>query len=75
MDPQDQKRIVRELTSSIADSIIRLIDAGRIPAEWDGYELREMVFDRASASRCHIMQHGGNARARNYRNAVLTNYL
>ena len=51
MDKTDQKRIVRELLDGIKASIYTAIDLDRIPEEWDGIELRQLVFELARMAR------------------------
>ena len=46
MTKREQVRIVRELTGSVFEEIRNKIKLGRVPAEWDGHELRCLVADK-----------------------------
>lgn len=71
---REQRRFVKELCASIEKKILDNIKLGRIPAEWNGIELRELVADVADRSRAgsDII---GRARLRDYRNIVIINNL
>ena len=71
MNMQEKKTFVRELANSITDSITALIDAGKIPEDWDGYELRSFFVEKAEFSRTSL----SGSRKRAYRNAVIMNNL
>lgn len=71
MDTQDQKRIVHELIISVEVGIQQAIDAGSIPAEWDGHELRQLVAERFD--RCTSKM--DRKRKAEYNNTVLVNNL
>ena len=51
MTPQQQKQLVRALTSVIADNICKKIDTGKVPPSWDHHEMRSWIFDIA----CHFL--------------------
>jgi hypothetical protein len=46
MDRADQIKIVAKLSDSIRDEIIQKIQDGRIPEDWDGVELRELLLEK-----------------------------
>lgn len=71
MDTQEQKRIVHELISSVEGGIQATIDAGNVPAEWDGHELRQLVAERFA--RCTFKM--TRTRKTEYNNTVLVNNL
>lgn len=50
MNKREKKRFVRELTKAVADDIISKIEAGKVPDEWDGIELRELLADKFKES-------------------------
>jgi hypothetical protein len=39
----EQKQIVIDLTSSIQDSMIKKINEGKVPENWDGFEIRHWL--------------------------------
>lgn len=41
MNQQQKKKFIRELCNSVRDELISKV--GRMPKEWDGLELRELV--------------------------------
>jgi hypothetical protein len=72
MDTANQKRIVTELLASVGDSIQHDIDTGKVPPEWDGWELRQLAADRfANQSRLAENKKRLNA----YRHTVLVKGL
>ena len=49
MTRAEQELFVRNLTSSVADSVTRDIRDGLVPEEWNGHQLRRLladIFDR-----------------------------
>ena len=71
MTKEDQKGLIEDLSKNIANDIVRLIDAGKIPEEWNGIELRELIFDRAANCRPGGRLLTGK-RLKDYRNKALT---
>ena len=50
MPRSEQIQFVRDLTASVANSTIEAIDQKRIPATWDGIELRKYLADKFAES-------------------------
>jgi hypothetical protein len=70
-----QVKFVRELIQAMKVQIVSDIDAGLIPEDWNGIELRELIALRASES-SHIMREKHNRkRYREFRRVVLNNNL
>lgn len=69
MSKEEQKKLTKEIAKSAAESIIRDIENGKIPEDWNGIELRELLSSRI---KWHNMD---KRRARDYRNTVLVNGL
>lgn len=69
LTPAQKKRFIRELTKSVADSIIRSIP--EMPAYWNGHELRQYVADQF-AHQIHPMK---GQRMCDYRNTIATTTL
>jgi hypothetical protein len=55
MNRRDQKALVRSLTKSIANNIIRHIQIGDVPTDWDGHELRVLPADTFEGEACVSM--------------------
>jgi len=54
MNKKDQVTIVKDLCAGLTSEIIALIVNGKIPPDWDGLELRQLVSDHAAQqSRLH----------------------
>ncbi len=64
MKPVDQILFVKNLASAVANSIVEQIAAGRIPEEWDGHELRELLAEAFDVERSEPMR---DKRSRRYR--------
>jgi hypothetical protein len=73
MNTEEQKNFVCELSAAIADDICKQVDAGKIPTEWDGIELRNLLKYRHSSSA--RMYSGTPQRIRNANNVILVNDL
>ena len=71
MDRGDQKRIIREVCDGIKATATYAIDDGKIPEEWDGIELRQLVFEMARAMRAD--QKRFNKRLRDFQEFMLIN--
>jgi hypothetical protein len=52
--------------------IIKLIDNGKIPEEWNGHELRQLIADKFNYEKTQVMK--GN-RLKDYKNTVYLNNL
>jgi hypothetical protein len=75
MTQRQQKAIVRKMCATLQAGIIGHIDAGRIPEEWDGHELRELLYDNAQLFRSNIMMKNGSVRRDDYINEVIVRNL
>lgn len=72
MTRREQRKFTRELCARVTREILALHDAGRIPEEWDGHELRALIAERFGQVYWMTM---GRSRKAAYRNACLTNNL
>ena len=70
MTRRQQKAFVRGLIRSVQAEILGSI--GRVPAEWDGHELRRLIRDKFAAA---VFGDPGQRRVRSYRNEVITRDL
>ena len=68
-----QVTFVRELTETVTQKIVDDIFAGKVPAEWNGIELRQLLADRFAAAVFKDTLTG--KRKREYNNTVLVNNL
>jgi hypothetical protein len=77
MNRTDQISIVNELCMRMALDIATRIDAGEVPKEWDGHELRCLVADKAAdnASVSEILKEPRGARAKAYKNTLLASKI
>jgi len=73
MTKTEQARFVRELTGSVLADTLHDIRANRIPSEWDGAELRQLLADRFDRAVYRRILAG--TRRRHYNAAILTNDL
>jgi hypothetical protein len=70
MKKSEKKRFIKQLTGGIAEELISKID--RMPEEWDGLELRQLLADKFASEATYDM---GRARRKEYNNTVLINNL
>ena len=77
METFEKMRFVSDLAKSIATEMVQKIIEEKIPADWDGHELRSLMAEKfeASAAMSLIRREPRSKRARDYRNAVLANNL
>jgi hypothetical protein len=76
MKQRDQKRIVRDLTKSISRSVCGAIDKRKIPEDWDGIELRQLLRDIFERESCMSDRDPWfRTRFKDYKNYVTTNNL
>lgn len=74
MTAQQKAKFVRELTRSIAKSVIEKIP--QMPKEWDGIELRWLIAQYAKDSTLNPQAtSGGRKRFRDYENERITRNL
>ena len=67
----DKKRFIRQLAKSVTKEIIANIP--KMPAEWDGAELRQYVADKyTDAATGWGPMFGNRKRMRDYRNTIAT---
>ena len=73
---KDEKILfIAKLTGSICNELAAKIRDGRIPEEWDGHELRELLAEKFAAETSSVLKNKRSARYKAYRNTVLTNNL
>ena len=73
MTQPEQKMLVSNLCDSIKLQIISQIEAGKIPGNWDGFELRQLIFDNAKNET--MFRDKRNSRYKDYYNTVLCDNL
>lgn len=71
MTKQEQKKFVKELVGNVVGDILKAIAEGKIPADWDGIELRKLLADKFQ----HQTLRTTRSRTRKYNNAVVVNNL
>ena len=72
MTPVEQKQFTSDLLRLIHAQIMDEIQCGKIPAQWDGIELRQFIVDKATAANYVPMSRGRKA---DYNNTKLINNL
>jgi len=51
MTKEEQRNLVTVLATSVVHSVLVDISEGKVPEDWDGHELRELLADRFSRQR------------------------
>ena len=72
MNAKEKKEFVTELCNSIAKTINNEIDAGKIPDEWNGIELRWLIQEKGNYV---AFDNGEKKRKKNFKNTVIVNNL
>lgn len=76
MTRDEQKDCIRKNCALIADSIIELIDAGKVPEEWDGFEMNWLIEEWARGGSMPKNRASGNLRRfQRFTNEVLVRNL
>ena len=68
MQRSEQKKFVKDLSVSITKTILTSIDAGKVPADWNGIELRQLLADKYQANTVAMTR----SQKREFNNTVLT---
>jgi hypothetical protein len=66
MTADDKRRFINQMTDSIRQTMLDQIP--KMPEDWDGHELRELLADISDYNRSHLMREIKSARVKNYRN-------
>ena len=74
MKRDEQEAFLQDLADSIIGEMHAKIQQGKIPEQWDGYELREW-FAKLARESTHDGLKEDRTRYRAYNKHVLTNYL
>lgn len=74
---EEQERFVKMLSSNVVNSIISNIHKNKIPDNWDGMELRELLADAFKSQTFFggAIYHKRSKRYRDYKKTVLRNNL
>jgi hypothetical protein len=73
MTAREQKRFVRDLISNVQADLLANVE--RVPAVWDGIELRRWIADKFQESAYSHVLKSDRRRLREYKNDVLTRNL
>lgn len=65
MTKKEQRKILRDLTRSILRKLLE--HSYQWPKEWDGHEIRELLFNAAAWERSHLMTSLSNSRTKRKR--------
>jgi len=71
MNAQEQMGFVSELMANVTEEIIKEIIDGKIPENWDGIELRQLIADTCRYNAYPMSR----SRKRAYNNTVIVNDL
>ena len=71
MSPAEQEQFVRDLSADIIGKIIENIKAGKVPADWNGVELRALLAEKFAAETTPMSR----KQKKQYQNGVLVNNL
>lgn len=71
MTKENQIKFVQSLTTSVCNEILSKIKLGKIPEEWDGMELRELLKDKFAYESGYL----DGKRKNDYKNTVIEKNL
>ena len=75
MTSKEQKAFTRELIGNVETEIMKLFKSKKIPADWEGIELRWLIADRYAAVVFGIIGKRTGKRYRSYFNETIINNL
>ena len=76
MKKAEQKKFVKNLTTSIAEDICQSIDKNKIPENWDGWELRNLIAEKFNFENMLKDKFRGNRRRqKDCNNTIIVNNL
>ncbi len=76
MNKTEKIEFVKELSKNIQNKLIESIEAGKIPEEWDGIELRWLIADNVSIQHYYTKENSiYRKRRKEYDNTVMINNL
>lgn len=65
----EQKTLTQQITDELARYVITRIENEKIPASWDGHELRQLVADIAKDNASYVFNRGADRkRKKDYKN-------
>jgi len=73
MDSNEKRRFIKDLCDNIKSTVVDSIS--KMPEEWDGIELRQLIADKARESTYILDRPENRKRRREYRNEVLVRNL
>ncbi len=68
MTRTEQRRFIRELVRNVGRDLLKQVP--RVPKEWDGHELRQLIADRFALASWTFREQRYRGRYRRYRNEV-----
>jgi hypothetical protein len=74
LNKREQKSLCKTLCTSMSNEFAKHVRDGRVPANWDGHEIREWLADKFEFERTRLMK-SDRKRKSNYRNDVYENNL
>lgn len=75
MNRDEQKKFVKNLCQGMTDTIVTEIDNGKIPEDWDGFELRELIATIAKRNSAFIHKKRCRGLLMKFNNTVIVNDL
>lgn len=73
MTKSEQKKFIKSMLKAISVELCDHVTAGKIPENWDGWELRLLIRDAGLAQA--MVREPRSKRERDYKNTVLVNGL
>lgn len=70
MTRPEQRQFIGALVAAVLGDLMR--DAGRVPEDWDGIELRQWIADRFQDSAYVLQRPENRRRYRDYKNVIAT---
>lgn len=74
MEQKEQARFVSSLVNSVANELLDKIGSGRVPEEWDGFELRWWIAQRFEEATLGSRSNN-KKRFRSFKNDILVRNL
>ena len=68
-------QFVTDLCNAMRDSILKQIEEGKLPENWDGHELRMLIEYKAIENAARSRRYAGKKRVHEFNNTVIVENL
>lgn len=75
MTDKDKKELVTNFCNSVRDEVVKKIEEGKIPENWDGHELRVLIAEKFNFEVTSLMREPRSKRMKACKNDIIVHNL